>query len=128
MKWLTVKDLELLNIQVVDVSGGSVGVRDSGRLESVINGMQQQVSGDDTYVGIFEKAAYLMRGIIADHPFVDGNKRTGIMSALVFLNLNNYDTSALTNKDLEDFAVRVAVEHLGAKQIADWLECNSKKS
>lgn len=127
MKWLTVKDLELVHMQIIDVSGGSAGVRDLGRLESAINGMKQQVFGEDTYSGVFEKAAYLMRGIIGDHPFVDGNKRTGVMSALVFLNLNNYDTSVMTDKDLEDFAVQVAVERLDVKQIAHWLESNSKK-
>ncbi len=68
-----------------------------------------------------------MRGIIADHPFVDGNKRSGVLAALVFLNLNNYDTSTLKDIDLEDFAVQVAVEHLEIPVIAAWLKAHSKK-
>ena len=89
--------------------------------------MQQEVFGQYLYLTIFEKAAVLMRGVIADHPFADGNKRTGTMAALIFLNLNNYDTSALTDTELEDFAVQVAVEHLDVLTIAAWLKSHSKK-
>ena len=127
MKFLTVDDLSIIHMQIIDVSGGSQGVRDNGRLESAIAAMQQEVFGEELYVSIFEKAASLMRAIIADHPFIDGNKRTGVMSALVFLNLNAHDTAGLPDRDLEDFAVQVAVEHLDIPEIAAWLKANSKK-
>ena len=125
MKWLTLQDLELLHMQIIDVSGGSQGVRDTGRLESVLAAMHQEVFGTELYESIYEKAAALLRGIIADHPYVDSNKRTGVMVALVFLNLNGEDTTALTDQELEDFAVRVAVEHLDVPAIAAWLEAHS---
>ena len=127
MKWFNVDDLELIHMQIIDVSGGSHGTRDRGRLESALASMQQEVFGKELYKTIFEKAAALARGIIADHPFVDGNKRTGIMSALIFLNLNGYDTSSLQNKDLEDFAVKIAVDQLEIPEIAMWLEKCSRK-
>lgn len=126
MKWLTVDDLGIIHLQIIDSSGGSQGIRDNGRLEAAIGSMRQEVFGEALYPTIFEKAAVLMRGIIADHPFVDGNKRTGIMAALVFLNLNNLDTSHLTDKELEDFAVQVAVEHLDIPMIATWLKAHAK--
>ncbi|MEJ0073781.1 MAG: type II toxin-antitoxin system death-on-curing family toxin [Candidatus Saccharibacteria bacterium] len=127
MKWLTLQDLELIHIQVIDASGGSQGTRDSGRLESALAAMQQEVFGEELYPELHEKAAVLLRGIIADHAFVDGNKRTGMMAALVFLNLNGCDTSVLTDKELEDFAVQVAVEHLDVPTIAAWLRAHSKQ-
>jgi death on curing protein len=127
MKFLTFEDLGIIHIQIIDASGGSHGIRDKGRIESAILSMQQEVFGQDLYPTIFEKAAVLMRGVIADHPFADGNKRTGTMAALIFLNLNNYDTSALIDTELEDFAVRVAVEHLDVLTIAAWLKSHSKK-
>ncbi len=127
MKWLNIDDLELIHMQIIDASGGSDGTRDRGRLESALASMQQEVFGKELYPTIFEKAAALTRGIIADHPFVDGNKRTGIMSALTFLNLNGYDTSSLQDQDLEDFAVQIAVDHLEIPEIAAWLEKNSRK-
>lgn len=126
MKWLKLTDLELIHLQIIDASGGSQGVRDRGRLESAIAAMQQETFGQELYPTVFEKAAVLLRGVIADHPFVDGNKRTGVMSSLIFLNLNDYDTSELTDQELEDFAVQVAVEHLEVAEIAKWLECHSK--
>ena len=128
MKWLSVDDLELIHMQIIDVSGGSHGTRDRGRVESALASMKQEVFGQELYVSIFEKAGALSRGIIADHPFVDGNKRTGIMSALIFLNLSGYDTSNLKDQDLEDFAVKIAVDHLEIPEIAKWLEQNSTKT
>lgn len=115
-------------MQIIDASGGSMGVRDKGRLESAINSVRQEVFGEALYPSIFEKAAVLMRGIIGDHPFVDGNKRTGIMSALTLINLNSYDTSELKDIELEDFAVKVAVDHLGVPTIAAWLKSKSKRT
>jgi death-on-curing protein len=126
MKWLDLDDIQLIHMQIIDASGGSQGVRDQGRVVSALAAMQQEVFGQELYATIFEKAAALLRGIIADHPFVDGNKRTGIMSALIFLNLNDYDTFGLADKDLEDFAVQVAVEHLDIPAIAGWLQAHSK--
>jgi len=127
MKWLDLDDLELIHMQIIDASGGSQGTRDRGRLESALAGMRQEVYGEELYKTIFEKAAVLLRGIIADHPFVDGNKRTGVMSALIFLNYNGYETNKLKDKNLEDFAVKVAVEHLEIHTIAQWLKACSKK-
>lgn len=128
MKFLNLQDLELLHMQITDASGGSQGVRDRGRLESALASMQQEVFGEALYPTIFEKAAVLTRGIIADHPFVDGNKRTGIMAALLFLNLNKHDTSKLSDKELEEFAVKIAVEHLEIPIIAAWLKAHSKNT
>jgi death-on-curing protein len=128
MNFLNLQDLELIHIQIIDASGGSHGTRDQGRLKSALAAMQQEVFGESLYPTIFEKAAVLARGVIADHPFVDGNKRTGIISSLIFLNLNGYDTSELENKVLEDFAVQIAVEHLDIPVIAAWLKSHSKKS
>ena len=116
MKFLTLNDVELIHMQIIDASGGSQGVRDRDRVESALAAMRQEV---------FDKAAVLLRGIIADHPFVDGNKRTGVMAALVFLNLNGKDTSRLTDKDYEDFAVKVAVDHLSVEDIATWLKTHA---
>lgn len=126
MKYLTLLDIELIHIQIIDESGGSQGVRDRGRIESAVAGQSQEVFGELLYKTVFEKAAAMAKGIIADHPFVDGNKRTGMMSALVFLELNSIDMSPLTDKQLEDFAVSIATDHLSIGQIATWLKSHSK--
>jgi death-on-curing protein len=128
MKWLNLQDLELIHMQIIDVSGGSHGTRDSGRLKSALASMQQSAFGQDLYPTVFDKAAVLARGVISDHPFIDGNKRTGMMSAIVFLNLNKVDTVGIKDKELEDFAVKIAVEKLDVKAISAWFKTNSKKA
>ncbi len=112
-------------MQIIDASGGAQGVRDRNRLKPALAAQQQEVFGEELYPEIHEKAAVLLRGIIADHAYVDGNKRSGMMSALVFLNLNGHDTSGVSDKELEDFAVQVAVEHLDVSVIAAWLRAHS---
>jgi|JI6StandDraft_1071083.scaffolds.fasta_scaffold21007_7 death-on-curing protein len=108
-------------MQVVDASGGSHGTRDRGRLQSVVATQTQEVFGRKLHETVFEIAGALAKGIIADYGFIDGNKRTGIMSAIVFLERNNVQTT-ISDQELEDFAAQVATEHLGVVEIAKWLE------
>lgn len=121
----SVDDIELIHLQIIDASGGSHGTRDRGRLKAAVATQTQAVFGNELYKTLFAKAAALCRGIIADHAFVDGNKRTGIMTALIFLERNGIETTP-TDKELEDFAVRVAVERLDVPVIAAWLKEHSK--
>lgn len=69
----------------------------------------------------------MCRGIIADHPFVDGNKRTGMLVALTFIEINSYKTF-IKNGELEDFAVQIAVEKCGIPEIAKWLRAHSAEN
>ena len=121
MNKLSVEDVMNLHKYMVGRYGGSTGMRDIGRLESVVASQSQKVFGLELYVSIPEKAAAMMRGIIQDHPFVDGNKRTGIMSAITLLEWNNLSFKA-DKQELENFAVRVAVERLEIPEIASWLK------
>lgn len=101
-------------------------MRDEGRIRSVESAPMQEVFGQEQYASIHEKAAVYMRNIIADHPFNDGNKRSGTSVSSIFLMRNGYVLSA-TSRELEDFAVQVAVEHLEVPVIAAWLKSHSKK-
>lgn len=121
---LTLEQLLELHALVIDQTGGSQGLRDLGRLEAALATQDQSVFGEELYPTIFAKAAALIRGIIADHPFVDGNKRTGMLMGLTFLRVN--DKHFLAKKgELEDFAVKVATEHLPVGDIAKWLKTHS---
>jgi death-on-curing protein len=127
VKYLTLEDILRLHFQVIEDYGGSHGVRDQQRIKSVVLAPQQAVFGEEQYPDLYEKAAVYMRNIIADHAFSDGNKRSGTTVAAVFLDLNGVELTALP-KELEDFAVQVAVEHLDVPTIAAWLRAHSKKS
>jgi death-on-curing protein len=125
MKFFTVEEIALIHMQIIDASGGSHGIRDVGRLESAVAAQTQSVYGKDLYYTAFSKAAALAKAIIADHAFVDGNKRTGIMLAVIFLERNSIHTQ-IADFDLENFAVQIAVDHLSVEDIAIWLQCHSE--
>lgn len=127
MHYLDAEEILLIHHQLIERYGGSHGTRDLERVRSVAIAPAQEVFDQEQYPGIFEKAAVYMRNIIADHPFVDGNKRTGTVVAAMFLVKNGYKIQA--NKgELEDFAVEVAVKQLSIERIARWLEKRSKKA
>lgn len=125
-QYLSLEEILRLHFQVIEDFGGLHGVREEGRILSVVEAPQQIIFGAEQYLTMHEKAAVYMRNIIADHPFIDGNKRTGVTVAGVFLLRNNIVLSA-NPKELEDFTVRVATEHLSVPDIAAWLEQYASK-
>jgi death-on-curing protein len=125
--YLTAEEILILHYKIIEDFGGSHGVRDENRLKSVEGAPAQVVFGQELYKTIYAKAAVYIRVIIGDHPFSDGNKRTGITAGAVFLIRNKITLTASPN-DLEDFAVKVATDHLDIPEIAAWLKANSKTS
>ena len=117
---LTLEQLLEIHALVINATGGGTGLRDLGRLESAIGTQTQNVFGEELYSSIYDKAAALIRAIIADHPFVDGNKRTALLTGLTFLELNNSSFTARKG-EIEDFAVLIATTHLDIPEISKWL-------
>lgn len=124
MEFLTVEDLLNIHSVVIDETGGSHGVREPGALESLAALPEQAAFGKEFYAGIYAKAAVYIRSVIFNHPFVDGNKRTAMMSADVFLQLNGYRIS-VAKGGVENFALTVIRERYGIEEIAAWLEVNT---
>jgi death-on-curing protein len=125
LNYPSVEEILRLHFQLIEDYGGSHGVRDEGRLRSIILAPKQHVFGQEQYPTLYEKAAVYLRNIIGDHPFIDGNKRTALTVCGVFLARNNVALIAIP-KDLESFTVRITTEHLDIKVISGWLEANSK--
>lgn len=121
MKYLTLEHVLMLHAYVMSATGGSDGIRDIGRVEAAIATQHQVVFGAELYDSIYAKSGAIMRGVIADHPFIDGNKRTATMTAGVLLELNGLRLS-MQSRELEDFAVKVAIDHLSVEEIARWLK------
>jgi death on curing protein len=124
MTVLTLEQLLEIHALLVQNTGGSSGLRDLGRLEAVIATQTQSVFDEELYPDLESKAAAMIRGIIADHPFVDGNKRTGMLSGLTLLKINGAQ-SHFQKQEIEDFAVKIAVEHLEVSAISAWLQHHS---
>lgn len=80
MRYLTASDVVLVNQQET----GPDLLADFGLLEAAVLRPQQSVFGSDAYPDIHSKAAAMMHSLIRNHPFVDGNKRTGVLSVIVF--------------------------------------------
>ena len=102
------------------------GLRDYGALLSIEAMPKQKVFELELYKNIFEKAAAYAKFIILNHPFLDGNKRTGISAASVFMENNGYAIEAQEG-EIEKFALTIATEKLEIPEIARWLEKHSKK-
>lgn len=69
-------------------TGGTVGIRDEGLLASALEAPYQTFSGVDLFPTLLEKGVRLGFGLVSNHPFVDGNKRIGILIMLVFFEMN----------------------------------------
>lgn len=126
MKYLTVTDLIFINQEVLKFSGGSIGIRELGLIDSAVNRPKSTFDGEDLYPSLFAKAAALFHSVIFNHAFLDGNKRTAIASAAQFLFINGYEIKT-SNEELENFTVEVVVKHLEIEEIAIWLEKNSNR-
>ena len=101
-------------------------MREQGLLESAVYRPQVSFGGKDLYPDLFSKAAALGHSIIKNHPFVDGNKRTGFESMRLLLRLNGYDIQASLNAKF-DFVLAIAEGDLKEQAIADWLKHHSRQ-
>lgn len=127
MIYLYPHQLLYLHKRVIETSGGSQGVRDQGLMESAVYRPQASFGGADLYPDVFAKAAALGHSILRNHPFVDGNKRTGFESMRLCLRMNGFDVVA-TQDAKYAFTMRIAQDHaFDEHAIAQWLRKNSRK-
>ena len=124
--FLTFEQVLAIHDNQIEKYGGGHGIRDLALFESAIMRPQTTFGGKDLYPSIFEKAAVLMHSLIMNHPFVDGNKRTGTVSALIFLEINRFRI-AVGQNELVDISLEVALKKTDVKDVATWLEKSSKK-
>ena len=111
--------LELHRLQI-DRFGGSAGLRDRGGLEAALARPQMTFAGEDLYPDVESKASAVMHSLVMNHPFVDGNKRTGAAVAELFLNLNGLELEA-GDEDLVELTLSVARGEVNAEALAIWL-------
>ena len=120
MRYLTLGEILAIYRRVMDQSGGMMGVRDVGALESSVSQPRMSFEGNDLYMTLAEKAASLGYSIIQNHPFIDGNKRTGHAAMEMFLLLNGYEIRAGVNEQMETILM-VASGKLSRKALTVWL-------
>ena len=120
-----VEEVLVYHDQAIDLFGGSKGLRDYGSLDSALKRAWQTFASEDLYPSCFEKAAAVLESIILNHPFIDGNKRTGFILCEALLETNGYTITAETD-NIYDFVVAVASGQIAFEAIVQWLKENSK--
>lgn len=123
IRWLTRRMIEAFHRETLLRHGGGEGLRDASLLESALARPRNRAAYDKDAT-LFDLAAEYCSGIVANHPFVDGNKRTGLLAAVVFLSFNGYRLNA----DEADIVVTIeglAAGHVDTEKLANWLAENS---
>ena len=123
---ILLEELLKLHDASIDLYGGSKGIRDIGLLESAIARPFQTFGGDDLYPTAISKAAALGESLIINHPFVDGNKRTGFLAIVTFL----LECRLLLNADKDEaynFTIQISTGEIKFEEIVLWLESNTKQ-
>lgn len=107
MNYPTIQDVLAVHESVLNKSGGLAGVKDLGRLDSVLN----FIHSDDYYPTFVDKLTQIINGIASFHVFIDGNKRTAIATGAYFMIINNYSTSRHFIDEMEDL-ILIFVAHM----------------
>lgn len=121
MRYLTLIEVLELHRRIIEQSGGALGVRDFGLLESAIAQPRMTFGGEELYSSLIEKSVALGFSIIMNHPFVDGNKRTGHAAVETLLILNGMEISASVNEQ-ERVMLAIASGEMGRKEFVEWLQ------
>jgi death-on-curing protein len=127
MRYLTLIEVLELHRRIIDQSGGASGIRDVGLLESAIAQPRMTFSREELYPSLLEKAATLGFSIIMNHPFVDGNKRTGHAATETFIVLNGMEIDASVDEQ-ESVVLAIASGKLGREAFVEWLQQNTTAS
>jgi death-on-curing protein len=116
--FLNVDDIIALNKKIIAEYGGIYGLRERNLAEmcvdSVINNYYYKKPD------LIELSVIYAFSIVQNHPFLDGNKRTALMSMLIFLDLNGIETN-FPAKELEDNIVKIATKEIKKEEFLKWI-------
>ena len=108
--WIDERDVLALHSRLLALHGGRPGLRDRGLLKSALARAQQHFAYAEA-ANIIDMAAALTAGIVRNHPFIDGNKRTGFVAGILFLELNGYRFNA-SEEDAAQAVLKLAAGNM----------------
>jgi death-on-curing protein len=120
--WLLRSVVEAMHDEQIAEHGGARGLRDAGLLDSALARPQTLLSYGEP--GVFDLAAAYAFGIVRNHPFVDGNKRTGFLAAYLFLRLNGWRLAAPQEQAVAS-VLALASGEMSEAAFAAWLGANA---
>lgn len=124
--FLSIEQVRQIHIDQIKKYGGSREVRDFSLLESALSQAEVGFDGEFLHKSLFEMAAAYVFHIVKNHPFIDGNKRSGIVTALTFLIFNGYELQC-SDEELEFFVLEIAQGRIGKPEISLFFEEKSVK-
>ena len=104
-------------------TGGSAGLRDADLLDSALESAYQTFGGQELYPTVEEKGAHIGYSLISNHAFVDGNKRIGMLTMMVFLELNGVRINP-TNESFFEAGIGVASGKMKYDDLLQWIRDN----
>jgi death-on-curing protein len=123
--WIEERDVVAIHDRLLALHGGAPGLRDQGLLESALARPRQHHAYARS-PEVIEMAALYTAGIIRNHPFVDGNKRTGFVVGVLFLELNSFDFRA-SEADATQAVMGLAASTLDETAYLAWLRENVRR-
>jgi death on curing protein len=123
--WIEERDVLAIHDRLVAVHGGAPGLRDRGLLQSALARPRQHHAYADS-ADFVAMAALYSAGIVGNHPFVDGNKRTGFVVGVLFLELHGFDFKA-SEEDAAQTVWDLAAGTLDENAYARWLRVNVRR-
>jgi len=118
--YLSLTQLLRVHERQIRAFGGSLGLRDKGAAEAALARPQMTFGGEDLYPDLESKAAALMHSIVLNHPFIDGNKRAGVMAAELLLRINAVELIA-GDDEMAEMTLVVARGEVTAEAVSIWL-------
>ncbi len=122
--WIEEREVLAIHDRLLAIHGGKTGMRDKGLLESALARPRQHKAYSES-PRILEMATLYTAGIVRNHPFADGNKRTGFVVGVLFLELNGFDFKA-SEEDATQAVVSLAAGTLDEAGYTRWLRTNSQ--
>lgn len=126
IKFFTVEQVIEIHDAFLEDHGGLQGIRDKGLLISAVEMPRASMFGEYLHKTIYDKAAVYLFHIVQNHPFNDGNKRTGALTTILFLEENEIKI-AFSDHDYEEFVVNVAQGQKNKGEIAYFLQHGKEK-
>ena len=125
MTKISSEKIKLLHQLMAEATGGSVGVRDEGLLESAVEGAFATFDGVDLYPSKEEKAAKLGYSLVSNHAFVDGNKRIGVYVMVSFLELNGIHIDS-SDEEIITLGLSMADGNMSQEDVLKWINDHKK--
>jgi len=120
VRLLSLAELLELHRRVIELSGGSLGIRDLGALKAAVAQPRMTFDSEDLYPSLIDKAAALCFSLVMNHPFVDGNKRVAHAAMETLLLLNGLEVSAPVNEQ-EQIMLGLAAGQISRGDLVAWM-------